>query len=91
MQVLSPKISLADSIEVAEVAAFAVSEYWFANGELNFDFDNGAQVAIDMNQLNLQRTVDENAKRGLQFRLNSSPNPPAPSPAANSSSPASPS
>ena len=57
--------------------AFAVSDYWFSKGQLYFDMDNGAEVGIDASRLDVQRTTDENARRGLQFEMKTSPAHPA--------------
>ena len=36
-------------------------------------FSPGGQGAIGMDELDLQRTVDENARRGVKFTLNNAP------------------
>jgi hypothetical protein len=48
-------------------------DYWVADGKLHYSLRYGGQSALDMNDLDLQRTVDENAKRGVQFRLKPQP------------------
>ena len=55
-------------------AAFDVADYWVADNKLHFVAQDGAEVSIEMDQIALQRTVDENAKRGIQFILNPHPN-----------------
>ncbi len=54
-------------------AAFDVTDYWFADNKLHYVVTDGSEIAIDMDQLDLQRTVDENAKHGVQFTLKSGP------------------
>jgi hypothetical protein len=49
-------------------------DYFFSNNQLHYTLENGDENVIDMNQLDLQRTVDENAKRGVQFTLKANPN-----------------
>ena len=55
-------------------AAFDVTDYWVADNKLNFVVANGVEFGIELDQLDLQRTVDENAKRGIQFILQPDPN-----------------
>ena len=52
--------------------------YWTTGNKLSFVTDNGTAVTIQLDQLDLDRTVQENARRGVDFRL---PEPP-PSPSA---------
>ena len=52
---------------------YSVSDYWFADGKLHFILDNGGEGFIDMERLDLQRTVDENQRRGLHFELKANP------------------
>ncbi len=52
-------------------AAFDVTDYWFADNKLNYVTMDGSEFGIEMDQLDLQRTVDENAKHGVQFTLKS--------------------
>ena len=55
---------------------YAVSDCWLSGDQLHFVFDNGGESSIAVDQLDLRRTVDENAKRGLQFQLKTSPSQP---------------
>ena len=48
---------------------FEATIYWIANGRLNYVTDNGAVITVDIDQLDLQRTISENAKRGVPFTL----------------------
>jgi hypothetical protein len=52
-------------------AVFSVTDYWLAEGKLHYTLDTGAEIAINMDQLDLQRTVDENGSRGVAFTLKS--------------------
>jgi len=47
---------------------------WIADGKLHYNVDYSGESTIDINQLDLQRTVDENAKRGVRFTLKPQPN-----------------
>lgn len=60
---------------------FPATDYWVANGKLHYRISYGGESAIEMNQLDLQRTVDENAKRGVRFTLKPQPVPSTPAPA----------
>lgn len=61
-------------------AVYAITDYWVADGKLYYLTAYGAEDAIDMNDLDLQKTVDVNAKRGVSFTLKPKPdqNPPPP-------------
>jgi hypothetical protein len=54
-------------------ATFDVTDYWFADNKLHYVATDGSEIAIEMDQLDLLRTVDENAKHGVQFTLKSGP------------------
>lgn len=58
------------------------TDYWIAGEKLHYRITYGGEEAIDMSQLDLQRTVDENAKRGVRFTLKPQPVPSAPAPAS---------
>jgi len=55
-------------------AVYMVSDYWFADGKLVYSTSNG-QESVDMDRIDMQKTLDVNAKRGLVFTLR--PEPPA--------------
>ncbi|MFY9529711.1 MAG: hypothetical protein WBC04_07275 [Candidatus Acidiferrales bacterium] len=48
---------------------YAASDYWLADNKLHYVVNYGGESTVDMDQVNLQRTVDENAKRGVRFSL----------------------
>ena len=50
-------------------SSFAVSDYWMANGKLHYVTSYGGENAVDEGQIDLQRTVNENAARGVDFSL----------------------
>jgi hypothetical protein len=58
---------------------YAASDYWVQDGKLHFYVDYSGETTVDMNDFDLQRTVDENAKRGVKFSLKPNPNTYAPS------------
>ena len=62
-------------------SVYAVTDYWVADGKLHYDTSYGGENSIDMSQLDLQRTVNANAARGVEFTLRPAPSAaPAPQP-----------
>jgi hypothetical protein len=51
----------------------AVTDYWVSDGYLEFVSPDGTRSHIPLEALDLQRTVTENAPRGLAFVLRSTP------------------
>ncbi|HKV06348.1 MAG TPA: hypothetical protein VJO53_14730 [Candidatus Acidoferrales bacterium] len=68
-------------IYLRDGSSYAVSSYWLAGNKLHYVTNYGGENAIDLSLLDLQRTVDENAQRGVSFTLR-------PAPPANAGSPA---
>lgn len=68
-------------------AAYSVRDYWLSGGRLHYTLLNGREGAIDADRLDLQRTVDENAKSGVQFILKPNANGFAPNPGVAPSTP----
>src|SRR5580698_3705215 len=54
-------------------SSFAVTDYWLANGKLHYVTSYGGENTTDVSKLDLQKTVDENAKTGNAFSLKSEP------------------
>ena len=52
---------------------YAASDYWLADGKLHYRVNYAGENSVDMNQVDLQRTVNENAKRGVRFSLKPNP------------------
>jgi hypothetical protein len=52
---------------------YAASDYWIAGGKLHYLVNYGGESTVEMDQVDWQRTVDENAKRGVQFTLKPNP------------------
>jgi hypothetical protein len=71
-------------------SSFAVSDYWLADGKLHYVTSYGGDNAVDESRVDLQRTVNENAARGVDFTLRPQPAgaddaaTPAPAPPQNS-------
>jgi hypothetical protein len=68
-------------------SSYAVSDYWLADGKLHYVTSYGGENSIDVNHLDLQRTVNENASRGIDFALRPAPATGQPQPAPRNSQP----
>lgn len=51
----------------------AASDYWLADGKFHYRVNYAGDNVVELNQVDLQRTVDENAKRGVRFSLKAAP------------------
>jgi len=49
--------------------SFGVIDYWLEGGRLHYVTTYGGANAMDMDDLDTQHTVDENAKQGVKFTL----------------------
>ena len=47
----------------------AATDWWVAKGRLQYITDSGETNAVDVLKLDLEKTIKENQKRGLDFRL----------------------
>jgi hypothetical protein len=52
---------------------YLISNYWMANDQLHYVMSDGVEHVIDMDEVDLQRTVDANEKRGVDFTLRATP------------------
>jgi hypothetical protein len=52
----------------------AASDYWIADNKLHYLVNYGGENTVEMNEIDLQRTVDQNAKNGVKFWLKPNPN-----------------
>jgi len=59
-------------------SGYGVTDYWLAEGMLHFVTTYGAEKLSPLDQLDVQRTVDENAANGLYFTLSPSRTKPMP-------------
>jgi hypothetical protein len=71
-------------IYLKDGTTYTASDYWLANNQLHYYVDYSGENTIEMDQLDLQRTVDENAKRGVRFTLKPKPSATNPAPSTNS-------
>jgi hypothetical protein len=62
---------------------YAITDYWIADNKLHYVTNYGGENSIPLEQIDMQRTVDVNAKRGINITLRPTPQPqqaaPAPS------------
>jgi hypothetical protein len=52
---------------------FLISEYWLENNQIHYVSGDGIEHIIDLDSVDLQKTVDVNAKRGVAFTLRPAP------------------
>ncbi len=52
---------------------YSVSDYWLQGGRLHYTVNYGAPSTLKMKEVDLQRTVEENARRGIRFSLKPHP------------------
>jgi hypothetical protein len=52
---------------------YAASDYWLQDGALHYTVNYGGEGTLNMDELDLQRTVNENARRGINFSLHPNP------------------
>jgi hypothetical protein len=54
-------------------STIAATDWWVAHGRLQYITDSGTNGSIDLSQLDLEQTITQNEKRGLQFHLKFTP------------------
>jgi hypothetical protein len=62
---------------------YTASDYWLVDGKLHYVTSYSTESVVAMDEVDLQRTVDENAKRGVTFTLRPNPNGPTAAPSSN--------
>jgi hypothetical protein len=58
--------------------SFAVTNYWVADYKLHYIVGGARENTIDLDEIDVQRTVDENAARGVNFTIRPAPDPAQP-------------
>jgi hypothetical protein len=70
-------------------AVVSATDYWFEGNKLHYMIGDAGEITISTDQLDLQRTVQENARRGLHFTMKTGPGnssaAPVPNPAPSNS------
>ncbi len=54
-------------------AMVTATDFWIEDDKLHYAIGDAGEITINLDQLDLQRTVQENAKRGIQFTLKAGP------------------
>ena len=54
-------------------ASVSATDYWFEGNKLHYTIGDAGEITISSDQLDLERTVQENAKRGLHFTMKTGP------------------
>jgi hypothetical protein len=52
---------------------YAITDYWVADNKLHYVTNYGGENSIPLDQIDMQRTVDANAKRGINITLRPTP------------------
>jgi len=60
-------------IYLKDGTTYAASDYWLQGGQLHYTVNYGGESTLNMDEVDLQRTVDENARRGIRFSLKPNP------------------
>jgi hypothetical protein len=62
-------------IYLKDGTSYGITDYWLSGGRLHYVTNYGGENSIAVEQLNLQRTVQENAEHGVRFILSNEPAP----------------
>ena len=62
---------------------YAATDYWLQGGVLHYVVSYAGESTLNMDEVDLQRTVDENARRGVNFSLRPGPASANPQPSSN--------
>lgn len=86
------KIEMPVLLYMKDRSVFAASDYWVENGKLHYVLSTGAEKMVELDQVDIRRTMAENADLGTQVTLkprpaNSEPSPATPSPTAPTAKP----
>jgi hypothetical protein len=54
---------------------YLISDYWLADNRIHYVTSDGAEHTIDLDQVDLQKSVDVNARRGVTFTFTLRPSP----------------
>ncbi len=78
-------------IYLQDGSSYEITDYWLADNKLHYVTNYGGENAVEVNRIDMQRTVDANAARGVSFTLRPGPPPQlTPPPSADSAAPATP-
>jgi len=69
----APAEKTSATLYLTDGSSLVASDYWLTDGKLHYVTASGAENTVNAGQLDLQRTVDENAKLGITFSLKPGP------------------
>ncbi len=64
-------------VYLGDGSGYGVTDYWVADSRLHFVTTYGAEKSVSFEEVDWQRTVDENASRGVYFKLSYAPTKPS--------------
>ncbi len=50
--------------------SYELADYWVQNGQLHYRTSYGGENSVPLDRIDLERTDEDNAQRGTQFKLN---------------------
>jgi hypothetical protein len=59
---------------------YPISECWLADGKMHYMLNGGGEYSVDLDVIDFDSTVNENAKRGVSFTIKPGPGTIKPSP-----------
>jgi len=62
-------------IYLQDGTSYEVTDYWLSDNKLHYVTNYGGENAVDLSRIDMQRTVDANAGRGVSFTLHPAPPP----------------
>jgi hypothetical protein len=74
------KIEMPVLLYMKDRSVYAASDYWLEDGKLHYVLSTGAEKMVDLDQVDVRRTIAENADLGTQVRLKPRPAHSEPSP-----------
>lgn len=80
--------SIPTVVYLKDGTSFQITSYWSSGNTLHYVNAQGGESTIDASQIDLQRTVSENAKNGIRFPIKPQPSTATPSAPAVPSTPA---
>ena len=67
------KVEMPVLLYMKDRSVYAASDYWVEDGKLHYNLSTGAEKIVDMDQVDVRRTVTENAVLGTQVDLKPRP------------------
>ena len=86
------KLDMPVLLYMKDGSAYAASDYWVQDGKLHYVLSSGAEKMVDLDQVDVRRTITENVDLGTQVTFkprpaHSEPSPEIPPPAAPTTKP----